>query len=519
MMKNGPIRRALDRVVAANLALMAGCSSSASSSASDGGVPEGGVLGSAVPESGTLESGVPGSGLSESGAPEAGGTALGATCGSAGECGSGYCVDGVCCDSACSGQCESCSGATKGTCAPVTGTPVAPRASCTGTGACGGTCDGTSSDCTYPPSTTICGSSCNGTCDGAGNCSEGSTTSCAGGFACGSGGKCMATCTTNDNCQTNFTCDTTSGTCQRIPESNCLDGEDNNGDGLADCAYSTCTTVECVPAVGSGAEIGTVVDSTTCPVNFQGATPMYQTLTAGACTGCKCATECTAELTAYSNTVCGGDSNATQYFRSSGGTTSPCGAFDISEPYGIESIQLTELQRNGACDASGTPSQPAPAWGTTKYFCTPAKTSATCGANQVCVPKSTTTISAKVPSSGSCPSGYAGAQSTYYTSYAAGSCGSTCASCNASNSMNCGVLSGDVYSDKACTTQTGSTYGNSANTVSNCIELAAAGNYVSVESMKIGTWLNAATSPDTCTSNYDRTEPTPTGGQVVCNVQ
>ena len=45
--------------------------------------------------------------------------------------------------------------------------------------------------------------------------------------------------------------------CVRIPESDCLDGKDNNGDGLADCADPTCAAVvACVPDAPAGDELG-----------------------------------------------------------------------------------------------------------------------------------------------------------------------------------------------------------------------------------------------------------------------
>jgi hypothetical protein len=53
----------------------------------------------------------------------------GVACTSNNQCLSTFCVDGVCCNDDCTGQCEACNLAGKaGTCLPVKGKPVTPRA-------------------------------------------------------------------------------------------------------------------------------------------------------------------------------------------------------------------------------------------------------------------------------------------------------------------------------------------------------------------------------------------------------
>src|SRR5262249_3791772 len=68
-------------------------------------------------------------------------------------------------------------------------------------------------------------------------------------------------------------------------ESDCLDGIDNNGDGLKDCEDSTCTTVACVPAAGAGNELG-LFHTAALPANdFTVASAPHQTLHSS-CGGC-----------------------------------------------------------------------------------------------------------------------------------------------------------------------------------------------------------------------------------------
>jgi len=106
------------------------------------------------------------------------GLGAGQACSAWFQCDSSYCIDGVCCESACSGTCEACNaaktGASDGTCAPLTGLtdPDAECAEglcltglCDGRGFCGAYEAGTDPDDQCPE-----GPCMTGTCDGAGGC-------------------------------------------------------------------------------------------------------------------------------------------------------------------------------------------------------------------------------------------------------------------------------------------------------------------------------------------------------------
>jgi len=184
------------------------------------------------------------------------GLAPAATCTGASDCASSFCVDGVCCDSACTGTCEACNVAGKeGTCTPVKGSPLAPRAACpaTGTGACASSCDGTTRDaCVLPGATVSCGTaSCDssgamvglGTCDGTGKCTAPAPKTCAP-FVCADGA-CKTTCKLDTECAEGARC--TGGTCVvGIP-----DGGPSSTPGLVkECkADSECATGHCADGV------------------------------------------------------------------------------------------------------------------------------------------------------------------------------------------------------------------------------------------------------------------------------
>src|SRR6185436_13460197 len=69
-------------------------------------------------------------------------------------------------------------------------------------------------------------------------------------------------------------------------ESDCLNGIDDNGDGLADCQDPTCTNVvTCVPADNPAG----ILTQEGCPDEFANEETLYRDLNAPAsCSGCSC---------------------------------------------------------------------------------------------------------------------------------------------------------------------------------------------------------------------------------------
>ena len=382
----------------------------------------------------------------------------GAPCGPQDSCATGFCVDGVCCDSACTEACGACDVANfVGTCSAVTGLPHASRV-CPGQGTlCGGTCDGQNkSACAFPSTSVICGATCNGKCDGAGACSSTTPGMCPNGFGCGMTG-CLTSCTKDADCASPYFKCSAPPQCVRIVESDCLDGRDNNGDGLIDCADPTCISrglVQCVPVPPAGDEIG-IVTTAACPANYATAEVQHQGLSSGTCgqtCSCDMGGTCSSYGYAFTGANCSGSS-----------TMVPTATFGSQYCEGLpnqayRSTQFYEYLVAGTamCNRNGSSAMGSSSWTTTTNFCAATKTSMSCAdAAHVCVGTITSTKECtRVPAANaSCPGGYTtGTRATYYGDYAPGSCSCTCGSPQGTPSCGSPVWYG--YSD-SCNTGNG----------------------------------------------------------------
>lgn len=145
---------------------------------------------------------------------------LGARCVANDDCANHFCADGYCCSDPCRLQCEACNLLGKeGTCSPVTGDPVAPRAPCGGSGRCKGQCAGKLDGCLFPGADTQCvPAACvhdavrtAAICDGTGACLDGEVYPC-GEFTCDpSRGECFVSCTSRAECAMQSVCDVSTG--------------------------------------------------------------------------------------------------------------------------------------------------------------------------------------------------------------------------------------------------------------------------------------------------------------------
>jgi hypothetical protein len=432
-----------------------------------------------------------------------GGNPPGTRCSTGSECTNGICVDGYCCDRACDGQCEACNvGGQEGRCSFVSGSPVAPREACGGSGQCAGTCDGTAASCRYPSTSVICGASCDGTCNGAGACSSATGGSCPNGYGCGPSG-CLTACQKDADCQPFFKCN--APTCERVGESDCLDGIDNNGDGLADCADPSCNgvVVQCVNTPAAGGELGIFIASGTCPANYGTTEAWHAGLRPNACTGCSCQSTCSSTITIWSS-----DNGC-----SAGGT-----AVTITAPPTGNSVCRSVLNTTytsgtvstpviGGCTGTGTATQPDPTWTTDMTFCA-ARTSSTCGSpSKLCVAiPAAQKVCARGNQADACPSGYASDKGVFYSSFQRGSCTGSCASCTpaTSASLTCkpSAFMPLAYVGANCT--------GAATFLDTSCGVLNRGAYQSV-----GTGYTS-TGTDNCRNNITDTPPSPTGAARVC---
>jgi Putative metal-binding motif len=179
-------------------------------------------------------------GLTCNGAPGSCTKANGAGCGGNGECTSGHCVDGVCCSAAACGTCQTCNGASPGTCSNLTN--VDDPDTCTGANTCNG-----SSQCRLkngqacPGGATTCASAhcVDGVCCGSTTCATCQT--CNG----GSPGTCTNVVSADDadSCTGNNTCDAT-GVCKLKRGQGCTL--------TSQCATGVCSDTVCCDTTCSG---------------------------------------------------------------------------------------------------------------------------------------------------------------------------------------------------------------------------------------------------------------------------
>jgi hypothetical protein len=249
--------------------------------------------------------------------------------------------------------------------------------------------------------------------------------------------------------------------CVRVPESDCLDGLDNNGDGKIDCDDPTCTTVGCVNAPGTGNELGLMNQSGCTATGYTTQEPQNQGLSMPLCTGCTC----------YSTIVC---SETVQLFTKNGPNDLNCtstnyeGYTAVSWGFGAPNW-CTRLNGStyyaykvsnqsyvtSSCSPNGTGALADPMWTTSTNFCAATRVSTdNCGGDKtkVCAPKppAATKVCVRIPGTGGgCPAGYAGSSGTYYASYQKGNCGS-CAGCSLMSSScgNAGALA--FWGDPTC---------------------------------------------------------------------
>jgi hypothetical protein len=173
------------------------------------------------------------------------------------------------------------------------------------------------------------------------------------------------------------------------PSEDCLDGTDDDSNGMPDCADPSCASVAiCAPVPAGGFAAGVVIAAEMpCPEGFEaGETLIHQGLLDTGCDGCTCSpadTTCQADLWLYGTEAeCQADTALT------GGTyygviTPVCTAEPVSFNYAGARGVITVTQQT--CSVAGTPT-PAPIeWTRSQKFCRASRQGTGCGAEQACV--------------------------------------------------------------------------------------------------------------------------------------
>jgi hypothetical protein len=214
-------------------------------------------------------------------------------------------------------------------------------------------------------------------------------------------------------------------------EANCLDGLDNNRDGLVDCADPSCASVvECVTAPDD-AEVGYVTsfEGENCESSYAEVTTLNQgpTSEAPTCSGCSCQTNatCTINLDFFkpdAGTACvddGGElcrTNVPLQVRRFSEVSNRCAASvdgtqcqesGSERPTNIKYVSYAGPPTSLSCIKSGSPaSLPAKAWTTSRAFCGATVAAATCGSGQRCVRKRSGVRCVRLEGDSPCPSEY-----------------------------------------------------------------------------------------------------------------
>jgi hypothetical protein len=240
-------------------------------------------------------------------------------------------------------------------------------------------------------------------------------------------------------------------------EANCLDGVDNDGDGLIDCADPDCSpVVQCVPNAPAGWNGPALYLDTrsACPSSYPNADDLAETLVPGTatCSSCSCTAggaACTfpMKVRCGDGPACEQNSRIDFDYPNTNCVTAIFGVnFDADDQCRLE----TPVVSPGTCTAAGGAiTRPTPAYQKQSRVCRGAVTGGGCASGQACVAKPTQhgfcvhRNVADGQSPPACPAGYPQARTTSRNN-------GTFSDTRACTACSCG---GQVPQNAACSTQ------------------------------------------------------------------
>ena len=251
----------------------------------------------------------------------------------------------------------------------------------------------------------------------------------------------------------------------------CLNGLDDDCDGLPDCADPDCVpTMVCVPRPAG--KVGMTITTGTCPQGFAPksnvGTPFGLTIDGGgtACTGCQCGsstvTSCTTAVTTYLTTAdCQAGTNGKNVATLSTGDTNTCPVPDTNTANVFGAALSPWSVVSSPCAASGTPVKPTAAFATSTSFCMSAYVNdlgqTGCAAGSVCTrrPPAGSSSCLLLDDASACP---AGTKTT--TVYAGIQDDRACAACTCTlQGASCDGLVVQMGSDYSCGIDTADLHG------------------------------------------------------------
>ena len=304
------------------------------------------------------------------------------------------------------------------------------------------------------------------------------------------------------------------------PETDCLNRQDDNGDGLVDCDDPSCDSqVECVDEPPGSQPLGVFVDETLdCPSGYTKDTPLRQGLTSTGCTGCSCTvqTTCNYKLYAYAGSTCGGTvlldgTNARSNDYDNNNDNCAWLAFTSKD---VSSVRLTfDKLLTSTCSGRGTSTKLPLSWATSRSFCA-AITGGGCSLGQRCVAKRAASMCTLAPSAASCDATYSSDFQIHYQSFAdlrtCEACSTTCGVSAPGQCPSSTFPANTVATDNTVCTKAGHAAGISlsASTVlDTCINVDWAGIYAIHFEPVIGSFGGTCTVDTTATGGATATEP------------
>jgi hypothetical protein len=198
-------------------------------------------------------------------------------------------------------------------------------------------------------------------------------------------------------------------------ETNCLDGCDDDGDGLVDCADPDCAAYECVPAAPGGMagyyrlhESAWGDPATSCPGTATLATCALGSPSAGNCAPCTCGslTGATCGFPPIQTWAGVLDCKGAGSDQTAALTKSSCVAGQITDGGSVKVVGDASLTSEGTCTVSGgTPLNPPP-WSRKLEACGVETAGGGCSSGYACVPRGATSTVCHRLASGSCGSSW-----------------------------------------------------------------------------------------------------------------
>jgi hypothetical protein len=170
----------------------------------------------------------------------------------------------------------------------------------------------------------------------------------------------------------------------------CFDGEDNDGNGMADCADPGCDPAAVCVASSADQPAGVLVDAgADCPAGYTEGETIHRGLQPSDCAGCGCAvgdTICEAQVWTYNTDTneCFNDAGLTGGLLIGFPITQECSTKTMGFPF-IYGARVNIEVADRTCTPSGSGAPGPTTWAESKKFCIAPAAAAGCATGEACV--------------------------------------------------------------------------------------------------------------------------------------